>query len=147
MNGRTRHILVDTIGLLLCVHVHPADVQDRDGAKLLLANLAERFPRFAMLWVDAAYQGPCATWIADPLGWAVAVVRKPRRWQRGPADQDPPTLPTGFPVLPRRWVVERTFAWLGRHRRVSKDDEVLTATEEAWGYLAMVRLMVVRLAT
>ena len=146
MNGRTRHILVDTIGLLRCVHVHPADVQDQDGAKLLLVNLAERVPRLAMLWVDAAYQGPCATWIADPLGWAVAVVRKPRRWQRRPADQDPPALPTGFPVLPRRWVVERTFAGLGRHRRLRKDDEVLTATEAAWGYLAMVRLMADRLA-
>ncbi len=114
MNDRTRHIVVDTIGLLLCVHVHPADVQDRDGARLRLANLAERVPRLAMLWVDAAYQGPCATWIADPLGWAVAVVRKPpARVGVGPG-QAPPERPTGFPVLPRRWVVERTFAWLGR---------------------------------
>jgi transposase len=147
VTGRKRHILVDTIGLLLCVHVHPAHVQDRDGAKLLLAGLAERFPRLAKLWVDAAYQGPCATWITDTLGWAVAVVRKPRRWRRGPADQDPPPMPTGFQVLPRRWVVERTFAWLGRHRRLSTDDEVLPETEEAWISLAMVRLMLVWLAT
>ena len=146
MTGRKRHILVDTIGLLLAVHVHPANVQDRDGARLLLANLAERFPRLAMLWVDAAYQGPCATWITETLGWAVTVVRKPRRWFRVPADQDPPERPVGFQVLPRRWVVERTFAWLGRHRRLSKDYEVLTATEEAWIYLAMSRLMTVRLA-
>jgi len=146
VNGRKRHILVDTIGLLLTVRVHPADVQDRDGAKLLLAGLGERFPRLAKLWVDAAYQGPCATWITETLGWVVEVVRKPRTWVRVPADQEPPEMPSGFQVLPRRWVVERTFAWLGRYRRLSKDYEVLPETEETWIYLAMSRLMTVRLA-
>ena len=120
MTGRTRHILIDTIGLLLTVTVHPADVQDRDGARLLLAGLTDRFPRLAKLWVDAAYQGPCASWIIETLGWAVEVVRKPRTWVRVPANQEPPELPSGFQVLPRRWVVERTFAWLGRSRRLSK---------------------------
>ncbi len=146
MNGRKRHILIDTIGLLLAVRVHPADVQDRDGARLLLAGLGDRFPRLAKLWVDAAYQGPCATWITATLGWDVEVVRKPPTRMRVPADQALPPLPTGFQVLPRRWVVERTFAWLGRHRRLSKDYEVLPETEEAWVYLAMSRLMTVRLA-
>jgi len=146
VNGRKRHILVDTIGLLLTVRVHPADVQDRDGAKLLLAGLGEPFPRLAKLWVDAAYQGPCATWITETLGWVVEVVRKPRTWVRVPADQEPPEMPSGFQVLPRRWVVERTFAWLGRYRRLSKDYEVLPETEETWIYLAMSRLMTVRLA-
>ena len=74
------------------------------------------------------------------------VVRKPRRWVRWPADQEPPPLPTGFPVLPRRWVIERTFAWLGRYRRLSKDSEALPATEEAWIHLAMSSLMLARLA-
>jgi len=146
VNGRKRHILVDTIGLLLTVRVHPADVQDRDGATLLLAGLGERFPRLAKLWVDAAYQGPCATWITETLGWVVEVVRKQRTWVRVPADQEPPEMPSGFQVLPRRWVVERTFAWLGRYRRLSKDYEVLPETEETWIYLAMSRLMTVRLA-
>ncbi len=146
MSGRKRHILVDTIGLLLTVKVQPAGVQDRDGAKLLLAGLDDRFPRLAKLWVDAAYQGPCADWIAETLGWAVDVVRKPPKRIWWPADSEPPSLPTGFQVLPRRWVVERTFAWLGRYRRLSKDYEVLPQTEEAWMYLAMSRLMTVRLA-
>ncbi len=146
MNGRKRHILTDTTGLLLAVRVHPADEADRDGAKALLAPLGERFPRLAKLWVDAAYQGPCAAWIAETLGWAVEVVHKPRRWLWWPADSEPPPRPTGFQVLPRRWVVERTFAWLGRNRRLSKDYEALPETEEAWIYLAMSRLMVTRLA-
>jgi len=146
VTGRKRHILTDTIGLLLAAHVHPADGQDRDGAKLLLAGLGNRFPRLAMVWVDGAYQGPCATWITETLGWTVTVVRQPRRWLRMPAAQDPPEMPSGFQALPRRWVVERTFAWLGRNRRLSKDYEVLTATEEAWIYLAMTRLTLVRLA-
>lgn len=146
MSGRKRHILVDTTGLLLAVHVHPADIADRDGARELLTPLGTRFPRLAMCWVDAAYQGRRASWIAETLRWTVAVVRKPRRWVWWPADREPPPIPTGFQVLPRRWVVERTFAWLGRHRRLSKDDEVLPATEEAWISLAMTRLMLVRFA-
>ncbi len=125
--------------------IHPADVADRDGAKLVLAPLGERFLRLAKCWVDAAYQGRCATWITATLGWGVEVVRKPRRWVWWPADSEPPPMPAGFPVLPRRWVVPRTFAWLGRYRRLSKDYEVLAATEEAWIYLAMTRLMVARL--
>lgn len=143
MSGRKRHILVDTTGLLLKVTVHPANVQDRNGARLLLGTV---FPRLAMLWADAGYQGPCADWITATLGWAVAIVRKPRRRVRVPGDAEPPPMPTSFQVLKRRWVVERTFAWLGRHRRLSKDYEGLPTTEEAWIYLAMIRLMVVRLA-
>lgn len=146
MNGRKRHILVDTTGLVLTVLVHPANVADRDGARVLLAGIRDRFPCLTTLWVDAAYRGACANWVTNTLGWAVEVVRRPRRRIRWPADREPPPLPTGFQVLPRRWVVERTFAWLGRHRRLSKDYEALPATEEAWIYLAMSHLMVARLA-
>jgi putative transposase len=128
------------------VVVHAANIQDRDGAKLLLTGLADRFPRMAMLWVDAAYQGPCADWIRATRGWAVEVVRKAPAWVWAGPGEDPPERPAGFQVLPRRWVVERTFAWLGRYRRLSKDYEVLPETEEAWISLAMIRLMTVRLA-
>jgi len=139
-------VLVDTIGLVLKAHVHPADVADRDGAKELLASLADRFPRLAHVWADGGYQGRFVTWVTATLGWTVAIVRKPRRWVWWPADSEPPPLPAGFQVLPRRWVVERTFAWLGRNRRLSKDYEALAETEEAWIYVTMSRLMVVRLA-
>lgn len=132
MNGRKRHLLVETGGLLLNVVVHAADVMDRDGARLLLAGQAAAQPRLAHLWVDAGYQGSCVTWIEATLGWTVEVVRKSRRWVWWPADSEPPPMPVGFPVLPRRWVVERTFGWLGRNRRLSKDYELLPATGEAW---------------
>lgn len=146
MSGRKRHLLVDTTGLVLTVRVHPADVADRDGAKLLLAPLGTQFPRLAHLWADAGYRGSFTDWVTATLTWRVEIVRKPRRWVWWPADSEPPPMPTGFQILPRRWVVERTFAWLGRYRRLSKDYEVLPATEEAWIYLAMCRLMVARLA-
>ena len=147
MSGRKRHILVDTTGLLLKAVVHPADVQDRDGARRLLTGLTVSFPRVAKLWADAGYQGPWARGLRTTMGWEVEIVgQQPKRiWW--PRDQEPPPLPVGFQVLPRRWVVERTFAWLGRYRRLSKDYEVLPATEEAWLYLGMSRLMLARLAT
>ena len=126
--------------------VHPADVSDRNAVHLPLAGLAARFPRLRHLWVDAGYAGSGVRWITETLGWSVEVVRKPRRWLWWPADSEPPPRPTGFRVLPRRWVVERTFAWLGRHRRLSKDYEVLPATTEAWMYRAMSLLMTARLA-
>ena len=127
--------------------VHRADISDRDGAVLVLADILRRYPSLAHVWLDSGYLGQVVTWIEQELGFSVTVVRKPRRWVRCPADEEPPPYPIGFQVLPRRWVVERTFAWLGRYRRLSKDYEALPETEEAWIALAMSNLMLARLAS
>jgi putative transposase len=136
VTGRKRHLLVDTLGLLLKVVVHGADVQERDGGRLLLQAVhyfGPALPRMAKLWADAAYAGAFVDWVAATLGWTVEVVKRPAGQQ-------------GFQVLPRRWVVERTFGWLGRFRRLSKDYEDQVETSEALIYAAMSRLMLRRLA-
>lgn len=138
-------MLVDTGGLILRVVVHPANVADRDGARTVLAPLPQLFPTLHHVWADMGYRGRLLTWAQTTLGVQLTIVQRPRRWVRLPADEEPAPAPP-FTVLPRRWAVERTFAWLGRHRRLSKDYEELPATEEAWIYLAMSRLMLARLA-
>ena len=94
MSGRKRHIVVDTLGLLLAVVVHPADVQDRDGARLVLARLLGRFPRLQLIWADGAYGGKLVKWAKTMGGWTLELVRRPAQQRT-------------FQVLPRRWVVER----------------------------------------
>ena len=131
--GRKRHIVVDTMGMVLAVVVHPADIQDRDGARLAVSKLQGRFSRLRLIWADAGYAGQLVDWIRTSAGYVLKVVRRPRGSRH-------------FEVLPRRWVVERTFAWLGRCRRLSKDYEALTETTEAWVHIAMVHLMLRRLA-
>lgn len=133
MNGRKRHLLVDTIGLVLKVVVHAADIQDRDGAKLLLEAVKGFLPRLVLIWADGGYAGQLVDWAKDICGWTLEIVKRNN-------DQ------TGFVVLPRRWVVERTLAWLGRYRRLSKDYEALLQTGEALIYAAMCHLMIRRLA-
>jgi putative transposase len=134
VKGRKRHVLVDTLGLLLFVVVHPANVQDRDGAQQLLALIRARFPRLTLIWADGAYAGPKLNdWVQRMCHWVLSIVKRSDDVH-------------GFQVLPRRWVVERTFGWLNRCRRLSKDFEQLPATEEAWIYLALARLMLRRLA-
>ena len=128
--------------------VDRADETDAEGAKPLLAGLAQVFLRMALVWVDGGDKRRFAAWVAAELGWRVEAVQHPTAGVRvvwAAPGQEPPTLPSGFRVLKRRWVVERTIAWLGRNRRLSKDYEALPASEEAWIYAASVRLLLRRL--
>ena len=145
VNGRKRHILVDTTGLVLKAQVHAANIPDRDGAKPLLQAVEGVFPRLRHLWADMGYRGALIDWIKQHLKWSVEVVKRPSKWGRYPVDVEPPPMPS-FTVQKRRWVVERTFAWLGRSRRMSKDYEYLPETGEAMIYAVMIRLMLKRLA-
>jgi putative transposase len=152
VTGRKRHLLVDTQGFILKVKVHRADIGEREGAKLLLHGLASVYQRMELIWVDSGYSGrPFQAWCKKHLNWRVEVVKhwwsdmlKHGVWL--PADAPTPIIPGGFQVLPRRWVVERTFAWLGFYRRLSKDYEYLPETSEAYIYAAMSDLMLRRLA-
>jgi putative transposase len=136
IKGRKRHILVDTLGLLLTVVVTAASVQDRAGATHLLDVLRHRFSRLRLIWADQAYAGDLLAWV-----WAL----RARRHVRLDIVKRPAGI-KGFLLLPKRWVVERTFAWLGRYRRLSKDYEYVTQTSEAMIRVAMIHLMVRRLA-
>jgi putative transposase len=165
VKGRKRHLLVDTQGLVLEVRVHSANVTDRDGIKLLLEpSSRERLPRLLHVWLDAGYTGQDrgAGWVEKTLGWTAEIVRHPpklapeevmRAWVRefnkeGVAIDLEKLLPEKGPrpFLPIRWIVERTFAWLGQNRRLSKDYERLPESGEAFIYVAMSRLMARRLA-
>ena len=144
VKGRKRHILVDVTGLLLAVCVHAADVQDREGARLLAqAVTPNALPALRHVWADQGYTGAFAAWLQDARGWHLEVVRHPERQLGRYGYEDKPAHT--FRVLPRRWVVERTFAWLGQARRLSNDYERLPATSEAIIYGAMSRLMLRRL--
>lgn len=143
-------MVVDTLGLILTLKVHAADISDRDGAPLVLAGMPEHFLRIRKLWTDSGYNGRFRTWAADQLSnWDVEIVK---HWWTGikgvwvGPGMEPPTIPSGFHVLPKRWIVERTFAWLDQNRRLSKDYERLPATSETFIYTAMTHLMVRRLA-
>jgi len=161
VRGRKRHLLVDTEGLVLKAKVHSAKVPDQDGIKLLLKGVRDRLAHLSHLWVDAGYQGRGKHWAEEVLGLSVEVVhRTPKptpekvammwaeEWLKESVKIDwQKLLPRrGFEVLPRRWVVERTFSWLSQNRRMSKNYERLCASAEAFVYVAMTRLMVRRLA-
>jgi putative transposase len=150
VNGRQRHLLVDTQGLIIRAVVHPADLADRDGATRLLAPLQAHVPRLQQIWADRAYSGKVREWMESTVECTLELVKHwwtGLRWVWVGPGQEPPTIPRGFQVWPRRWVVERTFAWLVTYRRLSKDDEELPETSEALMYIAMSRRMVKRLAS
>lgn len=125
-------MLVDTLGLVLSAVVHAGNVQDRDGAKQVLAAATWNFARLKTIWADAAYAGQLIAWMRQYCLWALQIV--PRR--AGESD---------FVVQPKRWIIERTFAWLDRYRRLSKDYEYDTHTSETMIYVAMTHLILRRL--
>jgi putative transposase len=158
VKGRKRHLLVDTEGFVLKAKVHSAKVMDYEGIKALLEQAGEQFSRVRHLWVDAGYRGENKgkDWVEKKLGWSVELVERPRKpapeevlmtWAKElakegkKADWHKLLPPKGFQVLPRRWVVERSFAWIDHNRRMSKDYERLCASSEAFVYAAMIRLM------
>lgn len=134
VKGRKRHILVDTLGNLLTVVVHPADIQDRDGAKLVLNHVPEvLWERLERIWADGGYRGKLVAWVQETFDVLLDIVLRP--------DEQ-----VGFVVLPKRWIVERTFAWLGRYRRLSKDYEQRLENSEGIVYLASIHHLLKRLA-
>ena len=128
-----RHIVVDVLGLLLIVMVHSAGIQDRNGAKQVLTRLISCFPGLKLVWADGGYAGKLVDWVATVLQRTLSIVKRPRKSLE-------------VRVLQWRWIVERTLGWLNRSRRLSKDFDALPETTEAWIRIAMIQLMVRRLA-
>lgn len=134
MNGRKRHLLVDVLGLVLMVVMHAASVQEQDGAQRVLQRVQGRHPRLRLIWADGGYNVHwLIEWVRTVCHWLLEIVKRP--------EGSP-----GFVLLPRRWVVERTFGWLSHYRLLSKDYEVLPRNSEAVVYIAMIHLMLRRLA-
>src|SRR5262249_33935602 len=133
VTGRKRHLVVDTLGLLIAVVVHAGNIQDYHGAKAVLRKAKQRFPRLKLLWADSAYErDDLPLWAVVACNFVIEIVQRLAG-------------AVGFVVLPRRWVVERTFAWLVRNRRLSRDYERSPAVSETWIHVAMIKLVLVRL--
>ena len=132
VNGRKRHLITDTLGLPLKIVVHAANIQDRDGLALACRWIKRQFPWLHCLFADAGYQGPVAASNATEAGLKLEIVKRPPHAE-------------GFEVVPRRWVIERTFGWLGRNRRLAKDFERLIDTSTAMVVVAIIQVLVRRL--
>lgn len=133
IKGRKRHIVTDTLGLLIGSIVHPADIQDRDGASMVLKSIRYSHPWLRHVFADGGYAGPKLREALDKIGdWTIEIVKRSDKAE-------------GFEVLPRRWVVERTFAWLNRCRRLAKDWEKSIQSAEAWILVSSIRMMTRRL--
>lgn len=128
--GRKRHIVVDTMGLIICVMVHSAEIQDRDGAKLIMDKIKHDLVQLVKIFADGGYAGKLVDYATKAYSWIIEIVKR---------------NDTGFKILPKRWIVERTFSWINNARRNSKDYELLTETSEAMVRLAMVRIMLNRI--
>ena len=139
VSGRKRHIVVDTLGMVVSAVVHSAGIQDRDGAKPVLRKMVGRSPRLKKILADGIYNGGIAGWAKENGGWILELVVRP---PDGDEQEE-----KKFKVLKWRWIVERTFAWLGRYRRLSKDYERTEESSESWIYIAMTHLMLRRLET
>ena len=135
VNGRKRHVLVDTMGLVWLLAVTAASVQDRDGASMLLQPLATRMRRLRVIWADGGYAGVLVGWVRSLRKWGKVRLELVNRSAQG----------KGFQRLPHRWIVERTFGWFNRWRRMSKDYEYLTDTSETVIRVVMIHLMTRRL--
>ena len=134
INGRKRHIITDTQGHLVGAVIHAADIQYRDGAPLMLASIRSRYPWLRHVFADAGYAGDKLKNALQGKGdWTIEIVKRPNAAE-------------GFVVLARRWVVERTFAWLGRCRRLAKDFEATLESALAWLHVANIRLLTRKLA-
>ncbi|RVG95950.1 IS5-like element ISRm4-1 family transposase, partial [Sinorhizobium meliloti] len=134
IKGRKRHIIVDTLGLMVGLMVHSADIQDRDGAPDLLKSIKNRWPWLLHVFADGGYAGDKLKKRLQKIGkWTLEIIKRSDKAK-------------GFEILPRRWVVERTFAWLGRCRRLAKDFEKSVASAEAWITIAHIRMLTRRLA-
>ncbi|MBI3442284.1 MAG: IS5 family transposase [Candidatus Sungbacteria bacterium] len=133
VKGRKRHILVDTLGLVLEVVVHAADIQDRDGAKIVFRKIGKYFKKLRVVWADGAYAGKLVSWVNRYHRRTLQIVKRTDHLKR-------------FKVIPKRWIVERTFSWLYKYRRLRADYEYHIDTSEAMVYIAMTHIMVRRLS-
>lgn len=132
INGRKRHLLVDTLGRLLCVVVHVASIQDRDGAKLVFDECRQQCPTVKLVWADGGYAGKLVSWTSENCPWKLEIVKRSDNAE-------------GFQLLPRRWVVERTISWINNYRRLAKDYECWEETSQAMIHVAMIDVMLRRL--